>query len=247
TGTVHPVTGEILPPQEPWTCGNAGGAIRLYAKIIRSPDGTFRLGDFATPEQLDHIRYMRDQKLVMIRKDDSVVPLGDADPDPGRTYPGAPLPDPRPGKCEGAALGKPLRNLADELIIDAFRELCAENSEQHSRGAGRVGISNRDICERANRNKGKLRTLDEYRYLSVETARRHIAGSGKHPGLLDQGEMTELEPPQRIRQDRTWKALPRVYEIPLDIMRAGPRPERKRSLLLRRGRRDRLRELEAAS
>ena len=148
---------------------------------------------------------------------------------------------------ESAAIGKYLRSMADELVIDAFRELCAENSEHHDRGAGRVGISNHDICERANQLKGKLRGLDEYRYLSVETVRRRITGTKKRPGLFETGELTELEPPQRIRQDRTWKALPRIYEVPLDIMRAGPRPERKRSMLLRRGRRDRLRELEMAA
>lgn len=236
TCRTHPVTGDLLPPLEPWTCDNPNAAIRLYAQIVRAPDGTFKLSDFDTPAQLDHVRYMQTEKLVVVEDDLTVIPLGDAHAEPGRRYPGAPVPD------EWNKGKKQLRDLAEELIIEAFRELCAENSDRHSVGAGRVGITNRDICYRANVNKGKLRCLDEYRYLTPETVRRCINGTDSRPGLLDQGKLTELEPPRRVREDRTWKTLPRVYEVPLDIMTAvaaphptwrTPRRERFRNLLER--------------
>lgn len=214
TGREHPVTGAILPPMEPWTCADPNGAIRLYAQIIRAPDGTFTLADFATPAKLDKIRYMQAEKLIVIEDGDTIVPLGDAIGEPGRTYPGAPVPD------EWNERKKQLRTLADELIRDAYHELCAELDPRHDHGPGQIAITNRDIAYRANRIKGRLRALDEYRYLSVETVRRRIAG------LLERGEMTELEPPRRVREGRTWKTLPRVYEIPPGIVRQPPRRRR---------------------
>lgn len=208
TGREHPVTHEILPPLEPWTCPDHTGAIRTYAQIMRAPHGSYRLADFDAG-QLGHLAYMADEQLITIGPGGTVHALGDRTGGDQRKYPGAPVGD------EQAKVGRTLRGRARELVMTAWRNITYGVPQLITRRpsqlrSGGVALTVREICAEANAIRCRRPDLDGYRYLHIETCRRVIAG------LLADGTLCELEPPSRTRAGRTWITIPRVYELPRD-------------------------------
>jgi hypothetical protein len=216
-------------PLEPWTCDAPAEAMRLYGEIMAAPDGTRTAADYPAPRQRYHLAWMQAEQLITTGPGGSIHALGD------RTarqpaYPGAPRPD-RP---YGGGGPRQLRDLGRGLVLAAYWNITCGQPLVTVRRAGMlrsggVALSASAVCAEVNAIKARRRDLDGYRYMSTETCRRILAG------LLRSGDLSEVEPPSRIRAGRTWVTLPRVYELPAGAAEFPParppgRRRRRRSL-----------------
>lgn len=206
--------GTIGKPLEPWTApGSYLDSMYLYGRIMNAEPGAYRLSDFEG-QQVDVIRWMRDQELASIGEDGEILPLSDAERAKNRMYPGAPMPDDKVRSRFSRYLG----GKAQGLVLAAISNLCAGRSVRRSRKvkkretlmADGVALTTAEICAEANRIRTKRADLAEYRYLSLSRCREIITGRRGTPGLIEDGTLDELAPPMPTRRGRTWVTIPRV-------------------------------------
>lgn len=194
-------------PLEPWTSPVPVAGMRAYSDLMRGRPGADLLESWSG-ERLAELEWMRDEQLVTITEDRlRVVPLSDEAPRDNRKYPGAPVVDAL------ARIGRQLRGHARGIIGAAFANACIRRTRKRGKQPGRltaagIQLAARELCEEANRIKARRPDLDEYRYLSVDTCRRVIRE------LLADGLLTEAEPPRAVREGRSWKTIPRTFEVP---------------------------------
>jgi hypothetical protein len=240
TGRRHPKTGKPLPPLEPWTCP-VKTSVLLYAGIVKGGDGADLVTAYEG-EKRKVLDWLVGQELVAV-DGDAVLPLSDTDFGPRRTYPGAPISDDEIKRTRSCYLGERgdglvmaawvnLRNaertqVAATVTVDAPRDGELDlpvPARKLKRTANGVALTAYDLCAEVNRIIGTRPDLDGFRYMSVEVCRRIISGTkdqyrdGKRirkgkPGLLERGMLTELQPPKAVRQNRTWRTLPRVFGL----------------------------------
>ena len=205
TCRVHPVTGEVLPlpPLQPWDCPVPCGLL-AYSEIMLAEDGKFSLADF-TGDRLTALEWMRDEELICIGTAGEVRALSDAGYKDARKYPGAPCSDARAG------IGRQLREHAEELIRLALVNLSLGRTVRRvRRRKGRlersdgITITAARVAEEANAIKARRPDLAECRYLSLGRCRQLIRS------LVDREVIEEIQPPQPVRQKRSWRTLPRV-------------------------------------
>lgn len=208
----------LAEPLEPWTCEYPAPAKRAYTDLMRGVPGTDLLENW-DGVALDALPWMRDEELVTISEDRlRVVPLSDEAARVTRRYPGALVIDTL------ARYGRQLRDQASGLVMAAFVNICAGKSRKRGRKPGirtasGIRLAARELCAEANRIKARRPDLDGYRYLSVDTCRRVIRG------LLGAGLLTELEAPRAVRERRSWKTVPRLFEVAMTAMMSpGMRP-----------------------
>lgn len=194
-------------PLEPWTSDRPVVGMRAYSDLMRGRPGADLLEHWSG-EYLAELEWMRDEELVTISEDRlRIVPLSDEAPKQGRKYPGAPVVD------SLARIGRQLRGQARGIIGAAFANACRRRARKRGKQPGKMTaaglqIAVRELCEEANKIKARRPDLDEYRYLSVDTCRRVIRE------MLAAGLLTEAEPPRAVREGRSWKTIPRTFEIP---------------------------------
>ena len=221
----NPLTGSFYPvPLEPWNHPDPLGVQRTYTKIARGGDGAVHLVDLTLAEQ-DHVWWLQREQLVIFDQRTRIRMLGDPDTENAEEYPGAPVPDHK------AKIGRQLRQRAAELVRLAWLNITLHRETARIAPTRRaamedprgLALSTRDLCREANKIKSKRPDLAAYRYLSVRTCQRVVRQ------LLDDGELNEIIPPRRIRQNHAWKTLPRVYETPAGyepyVMPPNPRKE----------------------
>jgi hypothetical protein len=194
--------GKIWSPLEPWTCPVNGGT-RLYREIMFAAAPP--LIDGFTGEKLTAVRWMHDVQLVTIAEDGQVLPLSDERGKKTRSYPGAPVTDKRAG------IGRYLKGHGRNLVLAALCNLAA--GKQVRRGRGRatavergdgIEITAERVCKEANAIKAKRGDLGEHRFLSLSACRQLIRD------LLTDAVIEELRSPKPVRQNRSWRTLPRI-------------------------------------
>lgn len=201
TGRTHPVTGDLLPPIEPWT--GPDGSRLAFARVARAADGAYTLDDL----DFEFVTWGVTEELLEVDGDSRVHMLSDASAPAGRKYPGAPVRD------ERAGIGRQLRHRA---VMPVFRAVAAflagkVRGKLGRRGKWRAGgleLRDADICAAANKDIAKSLALDGYRFLSLSACRRVVKM------LLKTGLLTEAEPPRHTRFRRSWMTIPRVFTLP---------------------------------
>lgn len=193
--------GKIWQPLEPWTCPVNGG-MQLYQKLMFATE-PFRVDDF-TGAKLTAVKWMRDVQLVGVDDDGQVLPLSDGKGKKYRSYPGAPCSD------RLASVGRYLREHGRNLVLAALCNL--GSGKRVRRGRGNVAVERGDgieiaaqvVCKEANAIKAKRDDLHEFRFLSLSACRQIIRD------LLIAEVIEEIRSPKPIRQNRSWRTLPRV-------------------------------------
>lgn len=196
-------------PLEAWTCSNAPAARLMYQRIALAEDGTYSLADFTSDADLEHLDYMKDERLISFGASGAIHMLSDPDAaDNSSRYPGAPMPDHK------ASVGRQLRQHGRELVLAAiwrirhdraYSKIHADERAQIDRENGAVGLPIRLVCGEANAGKARMRSLDGHRYLSVDTCGRILRE------LLAAGLLEEQEPPRAIRTGRRWIMRGRTF------------------------------------
>lgn len=201
----------LTAPLEPWTCVTPG-SMRLYSQLMRGSDGA-SLSDYDGAD-LEVLHWLREEELVAFGEQGQVHALSDAEQGPRRIYPGAPVGDKK------ARVGRQLRDVGRTLVFAAFVNIARRKTRKRISTAKRnsmdkphgLCVAAYDLAREANAIKAKRRELDEYRYLSVDTCRRIIRD------LLKSGVLSEAEPPRPIRIKRSWHTVPRVFEVPAEVL-----------------------------
>lgn len=209
-------------PLEAWTCDDSPSAMMLYQQIGRAPDGTYSLADM-TEANLAHLAYMKAEGLIHVGAEDRIHLLSDpAATDNRSRYPGAPMDDRK------AAIGRQLRLHARGLVLAAiwrirqsktWNPVKKADAEAMAGENGSIRLPVRLVCAEANAAKARTRSLDEYRYLSVDTCGRMLRD------LLEDGILREYAKPRSIRLNRRWVRIPRSYSpdyFDISIKQAGP-------------------------
>lgn len=185
-------------PLEPWTCPVNGGKA-LYQRIVLADDGAYSIGDF-TGWQITALHWMGEVQLISADEDGRLHALSDAEHSGGRAYPGAVCNDKK------ASVGRYLRSFARGLVLAALFRLSAARKRRKAKLVGEDGIqvTAAVVCAEANRIKRKRADLAEYRYLSVTRCQEIIRD------LVESGVLDQIAPPKAVRQDRSWRTLPRI-------------------------------------
>ena len=190
-------------PREPWTCPNPDAAMNVYERIMTGE--RLYLRDF-TADDIAALAYQVTEQLIMLGPADMVIPLGDCRTT-GAKYPGAPMPN----APAGGGGKKQLRHHGDKLVELAILNMALAGEHMEASG---LRASARQVCAVANDIKSKRPDLGEYRYMSVDTCSRIIRR------LLKSRQLIEAEPFRRVREHRTWRTIPRVFEVREQITEA---------------------------
>lgn len=202
-------------PLEPWT--GPDGSMRTYQRIMLADDGATTIGDYSGAD-LDKLEWMRDEELVSIGDDGRIHALSDSRAKKVRKYPGAAVPD------ERAGIGSQLRDLARGLVLAAITNLSAGRPVRRRKRQGLtaegIKITGEQVAAEVNAIKAKRPELAGYRWLSLSTARGIIRE------LIGCGLLEELSPPKPVRQQRSWRTMPRVIRrLTTDRFKPSPPEE----------------------